>query len=55
MSWYSLVTDIEHIPCSLGKTVVYEEEEHVFGPFSLFRRTERPDRTGTNKVLLDGD
>ena len=24
-------------------------------PFFFFRRTERPDRTGTNKVLFDGD
>ena len=24
-------------------------------PFFFFRRTERPDRTGINKVLFDGD
>ena len=26
----------------------------MFDPFFFFRRTERPDRTGTNKVLFDG-
>ena len=32
------------------KTVFQEEEEHVLEPFFFFRRTERPDRMGTNKV-----
>ena len=27
----------------------------MLNPFLFFRRTERPDRTGTNKVLFDGD
>ena len=27
----------------------------VGNPFFFFRRTERPDRTGTNEVLFDGD
>ena len=27
----------------------------MLGPFFFFRRTERPDQTGTNKVLFHGD
>ena len=27
----------------------------MFDPCFFLRRTERPDRTGTNKVLFDGD
>ena len=61
MSWCCLVADIEQTPCSPRKTVSYYRKRTCVGPIFFLQEdrtarpngpTERPDRTGANKVLF---
>ena len=46
----------EWIQCSAIKTVYIGRERRSVAPlFSLFGRTERPDRSGTNRIVFDVD